>query len=1090
MKIVILALIFPFLAIYSQKNSDAQKLILKKAKVIKRNFGKEHTQEYREAYQFLIDNFLNSTINYSDLNTYTSTVNLVNKKLDKPTYLSNGGIFIQGNKIQETKVKNLEEYQSQGFYNLFFNQFSKIDNDSIQKMSKYWKDFRKLIADNYWIDKNSNVLIYYDSIFPRILPYYFNKLRLSTNKQKQDSIVFECLNFFPEINTFYGNKYDFLSVIIGDRYLESSWPNGEIKLYNFSYLHDYLEQAGEIDQLKKLGDWVEPSKGIYNPYSDITYEKIKFKNGKFIDTLTSYKNELKYSEIIFSSDKNNLGRIKQINCFDKLGVVVRTRLFEYSSETKNSYSNTYEYHFINGKNIDLENLDNNIRTIENLLANYNCDEALKKINDCKNNFPSNLNQNIKLNELFLKAIQVQNSKQQIDSDITKSKKLIAEKKYSEALEILNTTKNLINKNFNTDFEQYNIVLIQISEVQNLLSLQEKEKLEVNSKIENGKKYLAANNYDLALKTFQDARKNNLSSDYSLNADLDNLIKTTQESQLKEIERRELLKLDNAINEGNRLVTLKKYNEAIQLYENARKNNFKNDLNQNKTLDLKISETRDLIKEDLKRKLYENFDRDLDFTKIGKVEISREYLKVNQFTNGDKLDFASTAEEFVYKTLNQIPTYCFYNFDSKFESKGYYYNIFALNDLDGRQLFTDDYRLPFASEIDYMNKVVNSLESKKDYNKRLELKNYLFKSNTDLAYNGMNIVNYERNTFNCEVENEKIKNNYDGYGQNGFIDNIDDLAHMFWILSDFKFNYNSEIEFNDEFLNTNFKRKNYFNYERNLIENPIKFTIAKFLRKNEYYSDRKIQTTTEIDIESVIPRCGHGKDYYLWAAQVKLIKQRKEILKSDWSSLSTSTLLKYKYENGYGKDKFETNSIIISKNTTEWLNNCNNKIPTCASYNFDSSNDGKFGKVYNKYVFSNDWKNGSNYPNQSNTKLFELIDLCNLRYSFDGSGEEFYEFLFETHSLKFGGNCEYDDKKKELMWYDNIDVNNFRQYNSFFGFIPVIYQDNYYSSKNLLYLKLSKYIDKYDKFKFEAEFEKINDGIYNNFSGYSVRFLKN
>jgi hypothetical protein len=207
------------------------------------------------------------------------------------------------------------------------------------------------------------------------------------------------LNSFPEINTFYGNKYDFLSVIIGDRYLESSWPNGEIQLYNFSYLHDYLEQAGENDQLKNLGDWLEPTKGIYNPYSDITYEKIKFKNGKFIDTLTSFKKDVRYSEIIFSRDKKYLGRIKQINCFDNSGEMVRSRFFEYSSDTKNSYSNTYEYHFSNGKNIDLENLDNSVKAIENLLAIYSCDEALKKINDCRNNFPGNLEQNLKLNKL-------------------------------------------------------------------------------------------------------------------------------------------------------------------------------------------------------------------------------------------------------------------------------------------------------------------------------------------------------------------------------------------------------------------------------------------------------------------------------------------------------------------------------------------------------------------------------------------------------------------------------------------------------------------------------------------------------------------
>ena len=1076
MKTLLIALIFPFLTIYSQKHSDSQKLILKKVKILKRNFGNEQTREYKDAFQFLLDNFSNSLINYSDLNSYCQTVSVINKKL--------------GVKIQEIKTKKLEESQTEGFFKLFFYEFSKFENDSINKMSDYWNNSRRLIKNNYWVDENPNIYLYYDSIFPRIFQYYFNKIRTSTNKNQQDQIVFECLNSFQEINTYYGLKLDFLTRIIGGRYLESSWPNGEIQLYNFSYLHDYLEQAGENDQLKNLGDWLEPAKGIYNPYSVITKEKIKFKNGKFIDTLTSYKNDLIYSEIIFSSDKNNLGRLKQINCFDNSEEIVRSRFFEYSSFTNNSYSNTYEYHFRDGKNVDLANLDKSILTIENLLERFRGDEAVKIINECRNNFPSNLQQNVKLNELNQKAKQIQNSKQQIDSAMTKSNKLIDEKKYSEALDVLNSTKILINKDFNTEFEQYNIVLNRISEVQNLISLQEKEKLEVNSKIETGKKYLAANNYDLALKTFQDARNNNLSVDYSINTVLDNLIKTTKENQIKEIERRELLKLDNAINEGNRLVSIKKYNEAIQLYENARKNNFKTDLKQNKTLDLKISETKDLIKEDIKRKLYENFDRDLDFTKIGKVEISREYLKVNQFTNGDKLDFAATAEEFVEKTLSQIPTYCFYNFDSKFESKGYYYNIFALNDLDGRQLFTDDYRLPFASEIDYMNKVINSLESKRDYNKRLELKNYLFKSNGDLAYNGINLVNYERNTFNGWVENEKITNNYSGFGKHGFIDHVDDLAHMFWILSDFKFNYNGKIESNDEFLNINYKRKNYYGYKNNFVQNPIKLTIAKFSRKDNYGSNQKIQTTSEIDIESVIPRNGHGKDYDIWASQVKLVKQRKEILKSDWSSLSTSTLLKFKYENGYGKDKFETNSIIISKNTTEWLNNCNNKIPTCASYNFDSSNDSKFGKVYNKFVFSDTWKNGDNHPNQLNTKLIEIIDLCNLRYSFGGTGQEFYQFLFENHSLKFGGSCQYDDNKKELIWYDNMNENSSKPYYSFFGFIPMAFDENDYPAKNLLYLRLSKSIDKDDKFKFRGEFEDINSGNYNIFSGYSVRYLKN
>ena len=854
-----------------------------------------------------------------------------------------------------------------------------------------------------------------------------------------------------------------------------------------------MEQAGENNQLKNLGDWLEPAKGIYNPYSVITNEKIKFKNGKFIDTLTSYKNDLKYSEIIFSSDKNNLGRLKQINCFDNSGDIVRSRFFEYSSITNNSYSNTYEYHFRDGKNVDLANLDKSILTIENLLERFRGDEAVKIINECRNNFPSNLQQNVKLNELNQKAKQVQNSKQQIDSAMTKSNKLIDEKKYSEALDVLNSTKILINKDFNTEFEQYNIVLNRISEVQNLISLQEKEKLEVNSKIENGKKYLAANNYDLALKTFQDARNNNLSVDYSINTVLDNLIKTTKENQIKEIERRELLKLDNAINEGSRLVSIKKYNEAIQLYENARKNNFKTDLKQNKTLDLKISETKDLIKEDIKRKLYENFDRDLDFTKIGKVEISREYLKVNQFTNGDKLDFASTAEEFVEKTLSQIPTYCFYNFDSKFESKGYYYNIFALNDLNGRQLFPDDYRLPFNSELSYMNTIVNVQESKKEFNKRQDLKSYLFKSNSELIYNGYNFVSYSRKIFNGRIYDEKINKSGDGYGKFGYIDELDQLSHMFWILADFSCD-DEEIKPDYNLLNINFKRKNYSLYRDEEIKNPIEYGICNLQRKTDSYSkNRFFVSSGDQNIERILPRPLHDRDNIdLVASQIKLVKQRPAILPTDWNELATSTILKFKHEEGYGQNKISTSNIKVARNQDEWLGYCNNKIPACISYKENSLNDPNYGKLYNIYTFSYKWGEGLNYPIQPNTKLMDLIDISNLRYSFNGSGEEFYQYLYNNQSLKFGGSCDYDNVNKKLIWNDNLNSSNKSPYGSDFGFILMAYDTRNFPAKDFQYLTLKKSVYYNDNnFHFVFRFNEMNSNSNNiDYNGYSIRFLKN
>ena len=616
--------------------------------------------------------------------------------------------------------------------------------------------------------------------------------------------------------------------------------------------------------------------------------------------------------------------------------------------------------------------------------------------------------------------------------------------------------------------------------------EQNEKLEVTKKIDNGKKLLNSNNLDLALQTFQSARNNNLPNDRNINIELEKLIKEVKEKQKIEAENKQILKLDQAISDGNKLSSLKKYDEALKLFQNARRNNLSSNLSQNRTLDEKINATQDLLKQELKRKLYENFEKDLAFTKIGKVEISKEYLKSDCFTNGDKLEFAETADEFVEKTLDQLPVYCYYNFDDEFADKGYYYNIFAINDFNGRKLYDENYRLPFSSELDYIKRKIDNQEEKKDYKSRKELKDYIFKSNSDLNFNGYNFVNYERKTFNGMVTSEKILSDKLNCGFGGYIVEQDELQHSFWIYNDLD-HRQSEIEYYDKFLNTNFGNSDYSEINNKRIEYPIEYGIYGIKRKENYSSDPVYFLVSSQNIEDVLPRNGHKGEYLLFASQIKLVKQRKSIVKNDWLSNSNSTKPVQNYD--YYDYKNSKNKIIseikIARNKDEWFNLINNEIPACASFEFNLSNDLEYGKVYNKYVFHHNYK--MNSPFVPNSKSLELIDLSNLRYSFWGSGSDFFDLLYNEHDLKTGGSTI--EKNNSLIWKNNnstyidkIDRTSYIAVTKYSSYCKCdrVFLGFFYKSEN------------YDTGIEEITLELVSFDYQknSNFPGYSIRFLKN
>lgn len=895
----------------------------------------------------------------------------------------------------------------------------KFSSPTFENYSELWLDLVKI--ESYpWV----NILRYEDDfksdVYQPILKYYFKRFQSIDNYNEQNELINHFTKHFPEMDS--NNKV--IAFVFGE--IEDDICSGDFKLFNHNFFEHWV--VGEGEQLRDLPWWLAKNEKNNTEISDIykvlldsiSLCKFSLCKKKLCGITEMHKNNQLYFRIYYDNYED--GYSSSVN-----SVVI----YENGEKTKEVHFDgwkRFSFYFEKGINITERGIYDTLQLAYTLvkLDKPEFERALQIISTLDwHKFPDTLS-----------------LKKQID--LTKN-------------EILNFSK-------------------------------EWKKERINTLIKEAQIYVNSNNFEQGRKSLKLA----LDICYEESSNAQTIKNLLTDLDKKEDDYKENLDRKNINNSYDKIKKLKfnnSFDDAITLLEDVLRKYPEKKYPELEMLRKEITEIKKLKlasenqkKEALAKEKFNNAIRELDFTKIGKVEISKDYLRVTQFTNGDKLDFASTAEEFAKKTLKQIPTYCFYNFDRKFESKGYYYNVFALNDINGRQLFTDDYRLPFASEIEYMIKFVIKLESSKNYDKRLELKNYLFKSNAELAYNGMNIVNYERNTFNATILDEKIKNNNDAFGKHGYIDDVDDLAHMFWILSDYKFDEDGEIEDYSKFLDINYKRKNYTDYDKKIIENPIIFTIAKFNYKNKYYNDEQWSTLSEMDIESVIPSWRHGKDYDLWGAQIKLVRQRQEIMKSDWSPLCTSTSLKFNYETGYGKEKFETKTIVIAKNQEEWLHNCNNKIPSCASYNFDASNDSKFGILYNQFVFeyiSPD--DGNNYPLQLNTKLMDIIDLSNLRYSFDGSNQEFYQLLYESHGLKFGGKCEFDEKKKKLLWMDNL--------NDDFGFIPVAIYDRH-GSKDCRYLILGYGTDKDNKFYLSHWFSKLSGSAYNPFRGYSIRFLKN
>jgi hypothetical protein len=1004
--------------------SIIDKKFIKKIKTLKRNANKKYKKKYIEAYKYIIQN-LSASDKYESITKYCVAVNYLKIQLV--------------NSLSPGEMKEIESISSNGFHDYMLPWFfteKKIDSTSIKDFSSRWTTFEKLIRQNLWIDKNKFSNEYYNEINSKVFEYYFEKIKGSKNFIEQNKILDECLFLFPQINIIKDINYPILKLIVGGKDCDGKWANGKINLFEFSYLSEYFKETPENSNSNRLINWLKENQE-YNFFQNVKCEKLNFNRGKLIDTLNI---ETK-SDISFELILDFFNEIVQINIISS-GEITKSRFFDWLWIGNNEFDSklkTYEYRFKDGKNLDFIELEKNIELASDMIKNNDFNGAMNLLTKTRqNNFPDNIIQN-----------------KILDVKIIKLDSLVLELKRIE------------NEMYDGD---------QLIE----------NKRKYDKKSERFKSMTKGQNFEEAFKKYVSARNNQFSNDLKLNKTLDekiiNVKKLIQEKEL------DLIRINKLIQLGIKLFHQQKFEQALETFKSGRENEWGEEEELNVILDDQIIKTQRKIDDIERLKKLSKFENELRFTKIGKVEISKEYLKVDKFTNGDKLEFAATSKEFVDKTISGIPVYCYYNFESKFADKGYYYNVFAINDLQGRKLLSDDYRLPFKAEITYINSIVNNIESKKGLKKRLLLQDYIFSSNNDLSYNGYMDVHYQRKNFNFSSSNEIIERDY---SKNGWLDENDKLQHVFWILNDFDFGDYVGLRDDYTLFEINYNLNHYSKDEGiplALCQIPKEISVWDYQQQKVILNDKK--TTIKDNLNN-----WSKEDFNLFASQIKVVKKRHAITKQDWLPNSISKKLKFNIvKEEYGSPKKVYSTIQYATDEKQWMNLCNKEIPACASFEFNSSNDSIHGLVYNRFVFT-----GNNFPLIEGSKTMELIDLLDLKYSFKGNSNEFFNLLFDEHNLKLGGRCYYspDESSKKVVWQlgsNNKYWNYFGSYNKDFGYIPLTYY-NIYNQKDLLILKLySSYNGSINQSFFKPEFEEIikvfdADDI-KRFDGFSLRFLKN
>lgn len=901
-----------------------------------------------------------------------------------------------------------------------------------ESYSKLWMNLLKM--ESYpWV----KILRYEDDfntiVYQPIVNIYFERFKKLNGITEQKELVDDFTIHFPKMNED-AEVLTFIFFKIND-----DQCNGDFKLFNYNFFSQWVNN--ELDPLQNIPWWIAKNEkdeneisAIYSILNDsITLWKFSLCQKKLCGIVEAHKNDQLYFQMKFDDIDSEYHSDRPNSLM----------VFENQNKYKEVYFDwhyRYSFYFKNGINITEKGVMDTLNIAMSLTKFEDPDfkKALALISSLEwHHFPDTL-------ALYIK----------IDSTQKEIERLRRNDLIIQVEKLLTETDTLILKN-------------KFKEGRDKLQVAEKFALKLKIQDNQPNKVLSKND--------KNSERTKLSDEndiifMNLSKDIDNKRDELLKKEIEFLEMTDRNKIQEILTQGKKLKLVKSYSQAITLYDKTIFEYQMKNYPEIQTLKAELAVLNKLLQDDQEAnriKIIENkkikLINELQFTTIGKVEISKNYLNVIEFTNGDPIYYASSPEEFARKTIEKTPVYCYYNFDKDFEDKGIYYNIYALHDPGGRTLFPDDFRLPFESEMAYVYGYVRKQNK--------EIIDFLFTPNTKTKFNGYNQIEYENSTveytygLNPHATFSPSTISKPPYGLSG----TTDPKHMFWILPDFKIESGGDIEQYPGFFECDFQSKT--------TSNHFSFSICEIARERNY-SNHDIIFSNHANLEELDANPLKKSQFKLIAAQIKLVKQRPLMTSGDWLPNSTSKRLANKYVIYQNGIKTETTNIFEAKNSKEWFEYCDKELPACVSYEFNSKNDLTHGLIYNEFVFEN-----GNYPLVNESKNLEIIDLSNAKYIIGGNSEYFYEYLTDKIGLKNGARLKWNKETQKPEFYNYALHGKYNQETDYFflketNLNRYTYKDNY----NIVYFYVYQYLNEY-----KLNFSSMN--FYDKFGGFSIRYMK-
>jgi hypothetical protein len=846
-----------------------------------------------------------------------------------------------------------------------------------ESYSKLWINLLKV--ESYpWV----KILRYEDDfdtiVYQPIVNIYFEKFKKLNGIAEQKELIDDFTIHFPKMNED-AEVIAFIFFKIDDEQCD-----GNFKLFNHDFFGHWVTYEG--DPLQNIPWWLARNENdeneisaIYSILSDsISLWQFSLCQNNLCGIVEVHKNNQLYFQMQFEDVDSDYHS-------DYPNSVI---VFENEKKCKEVYFNWpqwYSFYFKDGINITEKGIIDTLKIATDLtkLKEPEFEKALALVYSLKwHDFPDTLT---------LKVI--------IDSTQKEIEKLRTKDLITQVELILTETDILMSNN---QFQEGRDKLVEAEKIAAKLKIQDQKTSNDHSKNYKNNQLTKLSDENLIFK--------------HTSLDIKNKREELINKEIKFLEMSDRNKIQEILTQGEKLKLEKLYSQAIAIYDKTIFEYQTKQYPEIQTMKDELVVLNKLLQDDLEAnriKIIENkkikLINELQFTTIGKVEISKNYLNVTEFTNGDPIYYARSAEEFARKTIEKIPVYCFYNFEERYSEKGIYYNIYALHDPTGRKLFPDEFRLPFQSEIVYMYDLSRKIESKKSSTLQKEFISYILNPNEIENCNGYNMLEYENSTFNFyqgKYEPSKLKEPYRAFGKFGLNDYPDDMRHMFWVIPDFDFN-DWECTVSPNFFSCDFQNPSQTEHAT--------YSICEIAKKRNYYNDEDVVFSNRTPMKDLNPSMTKKQEFTLVASQVKLVKQRPILRADDWLSNSTSKKLikkKYDYSNGVKIETITYPIIEVATNEYQWREYNNKQIPACMSNKFDTKNDSLNGLLYNSFCFSD-----KTLPFVKNARPMDLFELSNTKYKIEGDELAFWNYLMEELKLNQVAFSSWDDKITKQLFYE-------------------------------------------------------------------------